>query len=168
MGNTHSHSRKHSHYRRSSHGYGHNSNRSSPVLPHTPPNAMMDETMITPPLSTKSSPASRANSRPPSVMGDVKTCVQKMLGKSSSALDVANALEHTSSTHSFPRFIPKRSFSVPAENYFEKSISQQVTNSTIDGRTYQTFNSKYCLPIDEEEQDRLTNTVCVSYLKVAI
>lgn len=87
-------------------------------------------------------------------MGDVKTSIQKMLGKSSPALDVVNNFDRRSSSASISKFPPRRSFSVPTDNYFERSV-----NEVTDGRTYQTMNSKYCLPIDEEEQDRLTNTV---------
>ncbi|CAO3657443.1 unnamed protein product [Mucor hiemalis] len=156
MGNSHSHQRRSKYSRRNS--FESSSNKLSPTPSQTVvPNAINAITtttpMITPPLSTKSSPASRANSRPPSVMGDVKTSIQKMLGKSSPALDVVNNFDRRSSSASISKFPPRRSFSVPTDNYFERSV-----NEVTDGRTYQTMNSKYCLPIDEEEQDRLTNT----------
>ncbi|KAI8875070.1 S-adenosyl-L-methionine-dependent methyltransferase [Backusella circina FSU 941] len=48
------------------------------------------------------------------------------------------------------RQTPPRSFSEP--------ILSNGSQTTIDGRKYQTLSNKYCLPVDEIEQDRLTNT----------
>jgi hypothetical protein len=55
------------------------------------------------------------------------------------------------------RQAPRRSFSEP--------ILSNDRQTTIDGRKYQTLSNKYCLPVDEIEQDRLTNTVCFKFIE---
>ncbi|KAI9482754.1 MAG: hypothetical protein EXX96DRAFT_498351 [Benjaminiella poitrasii] len=87
--------------------------------------------------------SSTSLSRPTSVIGDVKDCVQKFLGRSSSALDV-------STTHIVT---PRISFSAPAE-----LLSDDIIACNDDDMTIKSCNNRYCLPIDEQEQDRLTNT----------
>ncbi|CEP15307.1 hypothetical protein [Parasitella parasitica] len=95
----------------------------------------------TPGLSRSSS---RTTSRPASVMGDVKDCVSKILGRSSSAFDVS--LQSQRST-------PRRSFSAPAGCF-----GSAMLNPSSSSCTATTTATKYCLPLDEKEQDRLTNT----------
>ncbi|KAK4518702.1 uncharacterized protein ATC70_008924 [Mucor velutinosus] len=95
-------------------------------------------TLPTPGLSRSSS---RTTSRPASVIGDVKECVSKILGRSSSTLDV------TSTSH---RSTPRRSISAPA-GCFDSTMLNSCSNIS-------SSTTKYCLPIDETEQDRLTNT----------
>ncbi|KAF1805449.1 hypothetical protein V8B55DRAFT_1380743 [Mucor lusitanicus] len=95
-------------------------------------------TLPTPGLSRSSS---KTTSRPASVIGDVKECVNKILGRSSSALDV---------TSTGCRSTPRRSFSAPA-GCFDSTMLNSCSNMS-------SSTTKYCLPIDETEQDRLTNT----------
>lgn len=98
-------------------------------------------TLPTPGLSRSSS---KTTSRPASVIGDVKECVNKILGRSSSALDV---------TSTGCRSTPRRSFSAPA-GCFDSTMLNSCSNMS-------SSTTKYCLPIDETEQDRLTNTVTI-------
>ncbi|KAI8640943.1 hypothetical protein BD408DRAFT_347058 [Parasitella parasitica] len=79
-------------------------------------------------------------------MGDVKDCVSKILGRSSSAFDV------TLQSH---RSTPRRSFSAPA-GCFDSALLNPPNISCTPTTT--TTATKYCLPVDEKEQDRLTNT----------
>lgn len=98
-------------------------------------------TLPTPGLSRSSS---KTTSRPASVMGDVKECVNKILGRSSSTVDVASTSY---------RSTPRRSFSAPA-GCFDSTMLNTCSNMS-------SSTTKYCLPIDETEQDRLTNTVTI-------
>ncbi|KAI7906211.1 uncharacterized protein BX663DRAFT_483832 [Cokeromyces recurvatus] len=75
-------------------------------------------------------------SRPTSIIGDVKDCVQKFLSKSST-LDIST--QTISSLRSMS--------TTPAEMFSVMECDDDVKSC-----------SKYCLPIDEKEQDRLTNT----------
>jgi hypothetical protein len=137
MGNHHSqehHNSRKSHRNRSKEQHQH----SVPVSPVTTP----------PDLSRCSS---ISDSRPTSVMGDVRVCVQKILGKSQSTVDVTTSVASDNSN----RGTYKRSTSAPAELF---SGDSQIQNSS-QLRSCQTSNSKYCFPTDEIEQDRLTNTV---------
>lgn len=106
-----------------------------------------NNSMPTPPMSTKSSP----NSRPASLVDDVKTGVHKMLHKTPSKLDETMLADN----YSINSCQTKGSRS--ADQSGDKCTTE---DALINGRTYQTLNNKYCLPIDDEEQDRLTNTVC--------
>lgn len=116
---------------------------------------------ITPPLSTKSSSLLKSNSRPNSVMGDVRASMQKMMltSRSSSTLDVTSIIESADSVGFYTKHPPRRSFSTPIDLFSDKTNNDDTIHTKVDGRLFQTLNNKYCLPIDEEEQDRLTNTV---------
>lgn len=81
----------------------------------------------TPNLSRSSS---TINSRATSMIEDVKGCVHKMLGRSSTDLP--------------PRFYTRRSFSAPAELFTIDDNDQKIPCPSI---------------TNEEEQDRLINTV---------
>ncbi|KAG2203776.1 hypothetical protein INT47_012709 [Mucor saturninus] len=105
-----------------------------------------NHSMPTPPMSTKSSP----NSRPASLVDDVKSGVHKMLHKTPSKLDETTMAD----TYSLNSCQTKGSKSADHQSR-DKCTTE---DALINGRTYQTLNNKYCLPIDDEEQDRLTNT----------
>lgn len=144
MGNNHSqeHHRRKGHSNRSKHHQN-----SVPVSP-----------VATPPELSRSS--SISHSRPTSVMDDVRVCVQKMLGKSQSTVDVTLSVSSgTSNRGSY-----NRSTSAPTELASTDSNANSVAaeselHNSGQLRSYQTSNSKYCFPTDEIEQDRLTNTV---------
>lgn len=102
--------------------------------------AISTSTLPTPGLSRSSS---KTTSRPPSIKGDVKDCGNKVLDRSTSTLDVTS--------QSYNRTTPRRSFSAPAD-CFDSTLLHSSSNLSVS-------TTKYCLPTDEKEQDRLTNTV---------
>ncbi|GAA5806241.1 hypothetical protein HPULCUR_011772 [Helicostylum pulchrum] len=109
--------------------------------------------ITTPPGSVKSPPQTPNSSRRTSLAGDSKSHINKALYKSASTIDVFHAHEAQTKLRS------GRSYSVTTADQFPEKLNTTDNMQTkINGRTYQTVNKKYCLPIDEEEQDRLTNT----------
>jgi hypothetical protein len=141
MGNHHSQE----HHRRKNRSKQQEQQHSVPISPIT-----------TPPDLSRSS--SICDSRPTSVMGDVRVCVQKILGKSQSTVDVTSSIASETNSN---RGTYKRSTSAPAELFSADSDGSQL-HSSSQLRSCQTSNSKYCFPTDEIEQDRLTNTVSIS------
>lgn len=93
-------------------------------------------------------------SRPASLVDDVKSGVHKMLHKSPSKLDESTMAD----SYSIKSCQTKVSKQVGSADQSAQKCSTE--DALINGRIYQTLNNKYCLPIDDEEQDRLTNTVC--------
>lgn len=160
MGNTHSHQhRKESKYHKNKVDDGNklSTSLSTPLLP-IDSNGLATAPTVTPTMSTKSSPLLKSDSRPNSVMGDViKASMHKiMLGRSSSTIDVTSTIDSAHSVICNTKVPPRRSFSAPVD---QSSNNDGTMYTKVDGRLFQTLNNKYCLPIDEEEQDRLTNTV---------
>lgn len=118
------------------------------------------QAITTPPGSIKSPTQSLNNSRRTSLVGELKLHINKVPYKSASNIDVLHSHEGQSKNKS------GRSHSAAAEQFTEKLSNTDNMQTKINGRTYQTVNNKYCLPIDEEEQDRLTNTVCLTTITI--